>query len=247
MPDEPLVNYSVADGLATVELNRPARRNAIIPPMLDELAAAIDAASADASVQALLLCGAGGAFCSGLDLDAYNADPPPPWITTGGDSTQAAHGALARCEVPIVVALERYAINGGAAYALAGDLIVSGETAWLQVGEMIQGLPAPMNLAWLTTKYSESITSRVVFSGERFPGPELHAMGIAHKVVADDDVRTEATALAQRVASSPNNTPRQMKAAIRTLYERDPADQVAAARTAIPITESFRPSQAPNV
>ena len=247
MSEEPLVNYSVADGLATVELNRPARRNAIIPPMLDALAGAIDTASGDEAVQAVLLCGAGGAFCSGLDLDAYNADSPPPWATTGGDSAQAAHTALARCAVPIVVALERYAINGGAAYALAGDLIIAGESAWLQVGEMIQGLPAPMNLAWLTTKYPESVTARVVYSGERIPGPELHAMGIAHRVVADDAVRAEATAFAQRIAASPNGTPRPMKAAIRTLYGRDPLVQIEGARTAIPVTRSFRPSQAPDV
>lgn len=247
MTAEPLVNYSVADGLATVELNRPERRNAIIPPMLDELAAAIDRASADEAVHAVLLCGAGGAFCSGLDLDAYNADPPPPWQAKGGDSALAAHGALARCAVPIVVALERYAINGGAAYALAGDLIVSGQTAWLQVGEMIQGLPAPMNLAWLTTKYAEATTARIVYSGERFAGPELHAMGVAHRVVADDDVRVEALELARRIAASPNGTPRQIKAAVRSLYGRDPVGQIAAARVAAPVTKSFRPSQAPDV
>lgn len=247
MPDEPLVHSSVDDGLATVELNRPERRNAIIPPMLDALADAIDAASSDEAVQAVLLCGAGGAFCSGLDLDAYNADPPPPWVTSGGDSALAAHSALARCAVPIIVALERYAINGGAAYALAGDLIVTGESAWLQVGEMIQGLPAPMNLAWLTTKYPESVTARVVYSGERISGPELHAMGIAHRVVPDDAVRANATELAQRIAASPNGTPRPVKAAIRALYGRDPVEQVKRARTAIPITASFRPSQAPDI
>lgn len=247
MSREALVNESITDGLATIELNRPDRRNAIIPPMLDELAAAVDRASADASVQAILLCGAGGAFCSGLDLDAYNADPPPPWLASGGGAAQAAHTALARCEVPIVVALERYAINGGAAYALAGDLIIAGETAWLQVGEMIQGLPAPMNLAWLTTKYPESVTARVVYSGERLTGPELHSMGIAHRVTPDDEVRSTAEAYAQRIASAPNGTPRPMKQAIRSLYDRDPSVQIETARTAIPVTKSFRPSQAPDV
>lgn len=247
MPDEPLVVYSVEDGLATVELNRPARRNAIIPPMLNALTKAIDTASADESVQAVLLCGAGGAFCSGLDLDAYNADPPPAWVGASGDSGLRAHSALARCPVPIVVALERYAINGGAAYALAGDLIIVGESAWLQVGEMIQGLPAPMNLAWLTTKHPESVAARIVYSGERIPGPELHLMGVAHRVVADDTVRTHATELAQRIAASPHGTPRPAKAAIRALYAADPLAQVELARTAIPVTSSFRPSQAPDV
>jgi len=245
MSAEPLVNLSTAHGVATVELNRPARRNAIIPPMLDELAVAIDTASADESVSAVLLCGAGGAFCSGLDLDAYNADPPPPWITTGGASTSAAHTALANCPVPIVVALERYAINGGAAYALAGDLIVAGEGAWLQVGEMVQGLPAPMNLAWLTTKYPESVAGRIVYSGERIPAADLQAMSVCHRVVADDEVRSTAEALAARIGASPANTPRVVKAAMRALYGADPATQISRARDATPITKAFRPTAAP--
>ncbi len=242
---EPLVNYSVDDGLAVIEFNRPERRNAIIGPMLDALAEAVDAASADESVQAVLLCGAGGAFCSGLDLDEYNADPPPEWLATSRHSTHAAHTALAECTVPIVVALERHAINGGAAYALAGDLMVAGETAWLQVGEMIQGLPAPMNLAWLTLRHPPSVTARVLYSGERIPGPELLSMSIAHRVVPDDVVRAEAESLARRIASAPAGSTRPAKAAIRALYGQDPVGQVVRAREAIPITAAFRPTAAP--
>ena len=135
--------------MAIIELNRPERKNAIIPPMLDELAAHITAASVDPTVRAVLLCGAGGAFCSGLDLTEYNAEPPPAWLSTAGDRSSAAHSSLAACPHPIVVALERYAINGGAAFALAGDLIVTGETSWLQIAEVRLGMNAPMNLAWL--------------------------------------------------------------------------------------------------
>ncbi len=247
MTEEPLVNLSIADGVATVELNRPHRRNAVIPPMLDELAAALDAAGADESVCAVLLCGAGGAFCSGLDLDAYNADPPPPWMSTGGESASAAHNALAACPVPIVVALERYAINGGAAYALAGDLIVAGESAWLQVGEMIQGLPAPMNLAWLSTRYPESVAARIVYTGERIPAADLQAMSVVHRVVADEDVRPTAEALAARIGGSPNGSARVVKSAMRALYGVDPAVQIERARDVTPITGSFRPTAAPKV
>lgn len=244
---EPLVNLSIEGGVATVELNRPHRRNAIIPPMLDELATAVESASATESVQAIVLCGAGGAFCSGLDLDAYTTEPPPPWLATANASGARAHDALARCPVPVVVALERYAINGGAAYALSGDLIVGGETAWLQVGEMIQGLPAPMNLAWLSSKWPASVTSRVIYSGDRFSGPQLVAMGIAHTVVADDQVRETAVELAQRIGSAPNGTPRAMKSAIRSLYDVDIVSQISRARAVSPVTESFRPTRAPKV
>ncbi len=242
---DPLVNYSVDEGLAVVEFNRPHRRNAIIGPMLDELAAAVDAASANEAVQAVLFCGAGGAFCSGLDLDEYNADPPPDWMATSHSSGQAAHTALANCSVPIVVALERYAINGGAAYALAGDLLLAGECAWLQVGEMIQGLPAPMNLAWLTLRHPPSVTSRILYTGERIPGPGLLAMNVAHRVVPDHEVRAEAEALARRIAGSPAGSTRQAKAAIRDLYGQDPVAQVERARQAVPVGGAFRPTAAP--
>ena len=245
MLDEPLVNYSVDNGVATVELNRPHRRNAVIGPLLDAMAAALDAASADESVQAVLLCGAGGAFCSGLDLDEYNADPAPDWLATSGQSNAAAHTALAECTVPIVVALERYAINGGAAYALAGDVMVTGEKAWLQVGEMLQGLPAPMNMAWLTLHHSPAVTSRILYTGERIAGPDLLAMGVAHRVVADDDVRAESLALAERIASAPAGSTRHAKSTVRELYGHDPLAQIERARAAAPVTGSFRPTAAP--
>ena len=242
----PLVKLAVDDGVAVVELNRPERRNALTGPMLDELAQAVDAASADDAVQVLVLCGAGGAFCSGLDLDAYNAEPPPPWLATAAESSRAAHAALAGCAVPIVAALERYAINGGAALALAADLIVAGETAWLQVGEMIQGLAAPMNAAWLSLRHSPGVAGRVLYSAERFAGPELLAMGIAHQVRADAEVRSTAEALARRIASSPEGSTRRAKAALRALYGIDPVARIHAAAEAYPTGPGFRPSQAPS-
>lgn len=244
MSEEPLVNYSVADGVATVELNRPHRRNAVTGPLLDEMSDALTAASADESVQAVLLCGAGGAFCSGLDLDEYNADPAPDWLANSAESNAAAHNALAECTVPIVVALERYAINGGAAYALAGDVMIAGETAWIQVGEMIQGLPAPMNMAWLTLRHSPAVASRLLFTGERIAAPELLAMSVAHRVVADISVRAEAESLAQRIAGSPPGSSRKAKTAMRQLYAHDPVAQIARARESMPLGATFRPTAA---
>lgn len=208
-----LVRRTDLDGVATIELHRPERRNAIVPPMLDELAAAVADASADTSVGAVLLCGAGGAFCSGLDLKEYGAQPPPAWLATSAQSVRRAHVALAECPHPIVVALERYAINGGAAFALAGDLIVTGTDAWLQVGEVRLGMAAPMNLAWLTARYPLSTVLQIVLSGNRCSGRDMHRLGIAHEVVADHDVRNRAEALAAEIASYPPGTAALLKSA----------------------------------
>lgn len=219
---EPLVHRIDRNGVAIIELNRPERKNAITAPMLDELAAHITAASEDDDIGAVLLCGAGGSFSSGLDLGEYNADPPPPWLATAGESARAAHAALGACPRPIVVALERYAINGGAAFALAGDVIVTGTAAWLQVGEARLGMNAPMNLAWLVARYPLATVLQIVLVGDRITGPDLHRLGIAHEVVADTDVRRRAEALAEQIAAFPPGAARRLKAATIQLAAASP-------------------------
>jgi len=221
--NEPLVRRTDRDGVAIIELHRPHRKNAIIAPMLDELATHVDAVSAADSVEVVLLCGAGGAFCSGLDLTEYNAEPPPAWLPTASTSLKAAHTALGACPKPVVVALERYAINGGAAFALAGDLVVTGRGAWLQVGEARLGMNAPMNLAWLVARYPMATVLQVVLPGARLTGGDLFRLGIAHEVVDDDQVRARAEALAAEIASFPTGSARRLKQSALQLANDLPA------------------------
>lgn len=246
--NDPLVRRIDRSGVAILEFNRPERKNAIIAPMLDELGSHLAAVSADDDIGAVLLCGAGGAFCSGLDLGEYNADPPPPWLATAAESVRAAHVALGACPHPIVVSLERYAINGGAAFALAGDLIVTGTDAWLQVGEARLGMNAPMNLAWLVARYPVATVLQIVLPGDRITGPELRRLGIAHEVVDDAEVRTRAEALAEQVAAFPPGAARRLKAATLQLAASPDTTSAAwfglaasTAPTAAPPPPSARP------
>lgn len=208
-----LVNLSVADGLATIELNRPHRKNAIIGPMMDELADAVEAASADATVNAILLCGADGAFCSGLDLKEVQVEPKPDWLATQPQSLRRAHLALAQCPHPVIVALERFAINGGAAFALAGDIVVVGEKSFLQVGEVKLGMAAPNNLAWLCARYAPATVLPIVLIGDRLYGQRMVELGLAYESVADELVRTRATELATQIAGYPKGAAAALKKA----------------------------------
>jgi enoyl-CoA hydratase/carnithine racemase len=203
------------DGWAEVALSRPERKNAIDGPLGVALAAALEAASADHTIRVILLRGEGGAFCSGLDLKAFNADPAPAWVTEFPRIWRSAHRALFDCRVPIVGALERYAINGGAALALACDLLVSGETAWLQVGEARLGMAAPYNLAWATLRLPESVTARLVFLADQVPGAELRRLGIAHQVVPDAEVLQTATTICETLAAWPADGLPRLKRGLR--------------------------------
>ena len=119
MSDDVLLN--VQSGVGEVILNRPARKNAITGPLGVALADRLTEASDRDDINVIVLSGAEGAFCSGLDLGEFNRDPAPAWLADFSSIWRAAHKALFECKKPIVGALESYAINGGAALALACD------------------------------------------------------------------------------------------------------------------------------
>jgi enoyl-CoA hydratase/carnithine racemase len=209
---------------ARLTLNRPERRNAITGPLASELAAAIRALDEDEEVQTILLCGAGGAFCSGLDLKEFNADPEPEWLADFGAAWRATHIALFECVTPIVGALERFAINGGAALALACDLLVVGEDSYLQIGEVRQGMGAPYNLAWLALRHPETVGLRLSLIGDRVPGPALLELGVAYSCVPDAEVMQHAMSLSAAIADYPPGAARRIKTVL-TGFSRGDASE----------------------
>ena len=204
-------------------LNRPERRNAINGPLGEHLAKAFRAVDADEGVRAVLLRGADGAFCSGLDLNEFghDADPAPDWLANFQTIWRGAHKAIFECRKPIVAALERYAINGGSALALAADLLIAGETAFLQVGEVKMGMAAPYNMAWLRLRHSENVAAKLTITGRRFPGTELAALGIAYESVADDAVVDAARQLTEELAGFPPGALLRIKTTLRAFNASD--------------------------
>ena len=185
------------DNRLDIILNRPDRKNAITQQLAVELRDAFLNVPTD--VGCILLSGSGGAFCSGIDLKVAGADlknePLTAWVEV--------HAAIYQCRVPIVVALERYAINAGAALALAANVVVAGETSFLQVGEIAMGVAAPMCQAWLHLKHSPAVADRVVLVGDRIVGASLTELGLVSEIVADSDVAQRARDVADHIASHP--------------------------------------------
>ncbi|MBS05347.1 MAG: hypothetical protein CMQ24_21960 [Gammaproteobacteria bacterium] len=191
------------EGWGEIVLNRPERRNSLIPPLAGEVTQALDELQADHDVQSILLRGEGGYFCSGIDLKALQADPPPDWKGKQVGDVRTMHLALFSCTKPVIGAFEKFGINAGAALAFACDILVAGETAFLQIGEIQQGANIPMNAAWLKIKTTEQVAARLALYGDRVPGPELLRLGIATEVVADDQVVTRCREVAARIAGFP--------------------------------------------
>ncbi|MCC6388908.1 MAG: enoyl-CoA hydratase/isomerase family protein [Dehalococcoidia bacterium] len=203
--------------VAELVLNRPGRKNAITGPLVSAASAALAEAAVDAAIGAVIVRGEGGAFCSGLDLKEFNADPRPGWLPSFQATWRGFHEQVFAFDKPIVCALEGFAINAGSAWALSSDFIVVGESAFLQVAEVRQGRPAPMNLAWLRLRYGDAVARRVALLGRRIPGPELERMGIALQCVADGDVLAVARDLAIELAGIPAQGLAITKSVLRTL------------------------------
>lgn len=207
--------YAVThDGWGELVLSRPTRRNAIVGPMVAQMRTAL-ASLIDAEAQAIVLRGEGGSFCSGLDVDAFGQTPPPGWRQTFPQDWAGWHLDLYRCPAVVICALERHAINGGSSMVFGSDLVVAGESAFVLVGEAAIGMAAPMNVAWLRLKTTETIAAQLTLAPRRLNGTELSRLGLAYDVVADDQVLTRARELATTLASYPGGGLKTIKASLR--------------------------------
>lgn len=224
MASEPLVlieRHEVADGRVRGELvlNRPERRNALIGPLVDELHAGLDELSADGSVGAILVRGAGGFFCAGMDLKARRADPPPPWVAGFPDAWADFHAAMFACSKLTIAVLQGAAIAGGTGLAFSCDVLIAADDVRFHVAEVGLGMVAPMNVVWLEYKYGVAKAIEFVVGGQPYDGPALVAAGVALSSFPAERTLDEARAYADAVATNDLAAMAASKSMIRSLSE----------------------------
>lgn len=186
-----------------ITLNRPERLNAITEQLITDLNAALAAAQGDASVRSIVLTGSGRAFCAGDDLHEY-ADQ-----ASSKEATQAyveqlqqvtRHIVLGR--VPVVAAVNGWAVGGGFEWVLDCDLVVVGESARAFFPEMALGLFVTGGVtAILPRVVGLSRARRLLMLGERIDSQQLLDWGIAQWRVPDEAVLEEALAIAERLTT----------------------------------------------
>jgi len=203
------------EGFGELVLNRPGQRNSLTGPLVDGLISGLQQLVDDKSVKAVIIRGAEGYFCAGLDVKAFFSEPKPDWVAGFGERWLEFHEAIFACPLPIIGALEGYAIAGGSALALACDFLVVGEKAFLHVSEVERGMAAPINLAWLQLNYGRKMALELAVLGERTVGQKLVEKGIARKCVADDQVLEAARTMAARFAGFDAGAVATLKAGIK--------------------------------
>jgi enoyl-CoA hydratase len=194
MSDEVLAE--VDDGIAVITINRPQARNAVNGAVARGIAAAVEEFDASADVRVLVLTGAGGSFCAGMDLKGFLAGDAP---TAAG---RGFGGIVERPPVkPVIAAVEGYALAGGFELALACDLIVASQDAKFGLPEVRRGLVAGAGgLLRLPRRIPYHLAMEIALTGEHFPAERLHQAGLVSRLVPAGQALAAARDLAAQVA-----------------------------------------------
>jgi enoyl-CoA hydratase/carnithine racemase len=209
---------SVRHGVATLTLNRPEARNALSAQLSPALGRMIAECGADDTVRALLITGAGKAFCAGGDVKsmgdrrAATDQSPDERLRIMQQRHQGVSGVLYALRKPTVAALPGPAVGAGLAIALACDIRLASVSAFVSTGYAGVGLSGDYGIAWLLSHaVGPSRARELLLTNQRVPAARAAELGIVHRVVADEVLPQEALALARSLAEGPSVAYRYIK------------------------------------
>jgi enoyl-CoA hydratase/carnithine racemase len=228
------INFSVSDGIARLELNRPAVFNALSPDLLEELLDHCTALAKDDAVRVVVLEGAGKHFCAGADLPQFiknmRADPHGT-----ADLGRHATEALAALPQITIAAIKGHCIGGALVLSAVCDMRVAAANSRFSIPELDAGIP----LSWggmphVIRLTGESLANDLVLTCRPFDAEDALRAGMLSRIFPDESFATEVTALAQNVARKPWIVLRQTKRKLRAIHEgsfdaRDDAAEMIAA------------------
>jgi methylglutaconyl-CoA hydratase len=207
-------------GVLTLTLNRPDKRNALSAELISALAAAVRDAELDASVQVVLLRGAGRDFCAGADLAELlaSADRPPEENEAEALRLGALFLALRALPKPVVAAVQGNAVAGGCGLATACDLVLARAGARFGYPEIQRGFVPAMVLTLLRRSVGEKVAFDLVTTGRLLSAEEACAAGLVSRVTSSETFETEVASVCAALAGASATA---MGLTKKLLYELD--------------------------
>jgi 2-(1,2-epoxy-1,2-dihydrophenyl)acetyl-CoA isomerase len=206
----------VEDGVAVLTLNRPERRNALSAPMLTALGTTLARVEADDAVGAVVLTGAGGAFCAGGDVKGF-AERSPGAPGASAERRQradqrATSGRLWRMAKPTVAVLPGATAGAGLSLALACDLRYAASSAVLTTAFARVALAGDYGSAWFLVRLVGPARAReLLYLSPRLSADDALRLGLVNAVLPPDALEDEALAVARRLADGPRAALASMK------------------------------------
>lgn len=193
------VLYEVVDGVATVTLNRPQAMNAWTPQLSDELSLAMGAADADDDVRAVVLTGAGKAFCVGADLSDGQEG-----FRAGEQSTRKGPRCMPyKVRKPVIAAINGHAVGVGITYPMLADIRIVSQSAKIQYAMVRRGiLPELGSHVLLPRIIGFSRAADLLLTGRLIMGTEAAEMGLASQALPTEEVLPAAMMIARDIAEN---------------------------------------------
>src|SRR5437870_12594312 len=209
--------------ITVITLNRPERRNALTVELLTELCAAIKVASDKPQKRVVILCGAGAAFCTGLDLKEA-ADQTKAHATA--EMVAKTLIAISQTHLVTIAAVHGAAVAGGAGIMSACDLAVGAERTKIGYPEVRRGLVAGLVMTFLRRQVGERNMRELLLGSELIEVERAKAIGLVNRVVAQDDLTSEAQKFADAVLQGAPGALEQTKRLIEELWWRPVREDV---------------------
>ena len=223
--------FEIDDAVARITLNRPERANALNRAALGEIGQALDQAERNASVRAIIVCGAGSSFCSGFDLKEQ-AEQAPSGTEQWRPILRHDFDAVMRfwhCPKPTVAAVRGACLAGGSELALACDLTIAAEDAFFGEPELKFGAGiVVMILPWMVG--SKAAKEIILTGADRVHADRAREIGMVNRIVPTAELDAAALRLARHIATIDPNLVMQTKRAInRALAAQGMLDALEAA------------------
>ena len=211
------ITYQVEQSIAWLRLNRPEKLNAFTRQMNSEIQQAIKEANDDEEVRVIVITGEGRAFCAGQDLTEVTGE------TNLGDVLRDGYGPMikqiARCQKPIIGAINGVAAGAGFSLALACDFrLVSEKASFLNAFVNIGLIPDSGNLYYLTRIIGQAKALELSLLGEKVSATQAEQLGLTTKVIAIEDWNEQVTSFAQNLASKPTKAIGLIKQSLEAAY-----------------------------
>ena len=186
--------------ILSVQLNRPAKKNAMTSSMYITMAELLDGATKDDQIRVVLWHGAGGSFSAGNDLEDFMKNPPGP-----GESPQARlMRALINFEKPLVAAVQGAAIGGGTTMLAHCDFVYAGESAKFQLPFVNLALVPEFGSSYLLPlRFGHVRAAELILLGQPFGASRAAELGLVTQVVPDQQLLAIATETSRRLAEKP--------------------------------------------
>jgi 2-(1,2-epoxy-1,2-dihydrophenyl)acetyl-CoA isomerase len=215
-------------GVLSLTLNRPDKYNAFVREMAMELQAQLQKAQKEPSIRAVLITGAGKAFCAGQDL-AEATDPNGPELTKiVTEHYNPIIEAIRNLEKPVVAAVNGVAAGAGANIALACDIVIAGNAAsFIQAFSKIGLIPDSGGTYTLPRLVGLQKASALMMLGDKVTASDAEAMGMIYKAVEQETLNEEAQKLALKLSMMPTLALARTKALLNASFKNDLQEQLA--------------------